>query len=155
MRSKLAGKEKDWIECVILLPDKLFYNTGAPGAVIVFNRNKSGERGNKILFINASNEFETHPSIRRLNTLSEGNIRSTVRGFNKFSEVPGFSRLVDLKEIAKNDYNLNVSLYVMPVEKAERISISQVYSDLKKLEEERNRINKDLEQVLNQVREIE
>ena len=154
VRSKIAG-EKDWIECVILLPEKIFYNTGAPGAIIVFNRNKSKERRNKILFINASNDFVTHPSVRRLNTLSTDNIKKTVGAYEKFSKVPGFSRAVESKELAKNDYNLNVSLYVMPIQEAEKISIAQVYADLKKLEEVRNRVNKELEEVLVQIKEIE
>jgi type I restriction enzyme M protein len=155
VRSKLAGKEKDWIDCVILLPEKIFYNTGAPGAIIVFNRNKPEERKNKILFVNAANEFIQHPSIRRLNTLSSDNINKIVEVYNKFSEVSGFSRVVNIKEITKNDYSLNVSLYVMPLEEAEKISILQVYTDLKKLEDERDRINKELHEVLVQIKEIE
>jgi len=153
VRIKILGK--DWIECVILLPEKLFYNTGAPGAIIVFNRNKPKERTDRILFINASNEFVTHPSVRRLNTLSPNNIRKIVTAYDKFSEVSGFSRIVETKEITKNDYNLNVSLYVMPIEEAEKISISQVYSELKKLEEERDRVSKELDEVLIQIKEIE
>jgi type I restriction enzyme M protein len=155
VRSKLAGKEKDWIECIILLPEKIFYNTGAPGTIIVFNRKKAEKRKNKILFINASNDFIRHPSIRRLNTLSSDNIGRIVEAYSNFSEFSGFSRAVDAKEIAKNDYNLNVSLYVMPIEEAGKISISQVYSDLKKLEEERNSIDKELEEVLTKVAELE
>ena len=153
VRSKIVGK--DWIECVVLLPEKLFYNTGAPGAIIVFNKNKAKQRGDKILFINASNEFVTHPSVRRLNTLSPDNIRKILSAYEKFSEAPGFSRAVDVKEVAKNDYNLNVSLYVMPIEEIEKVSIRQVYSELKKLEDERNRINKQLEEILTQIRELE
>jgi type I restriction enzyme M protein len=154
VRSKIVG-EKDWIECVILLPEKIFYNTGAPGAIIVFNRNKPKERTAKILFINASNEYVAHPSIRRLNTLSPDNTKKIVGAYDRFSEIPGFSRTVGTKEIAKNDYNLNVSLYVLPIEEAEEISIRQVYSDLKKLERERDAVNKQLEDVLIGIREVE
>jgi type I restriction enzyme M protein len=153
VRSKIVNK--DWIECVILLPEKLFYNTGAPGAIIVFNRNKPKERIDKILFINASNEFVTHPSVRRLNSLSVDNISKVAGVYEKFSEIPGFSRAVESKELAKNDHNLNVSLYVMSIEETEKISIREVYSELKKLEAERNRINKELEDMLVQVKEIE
>jgi type I restriction enzyme M protein len=153
VRSKIV--EKDWIECILLLPEKIFYNTGAPGAILVFNRNKPRERRNKILFINASNEFVTHPSIRRLNTLSPDNIEKIVKAYLKFSEVSGFSRAVDVKEVAKNDYNLNVSLYVMPIEEAEQVKISQVYSDLRKIEQERSKVNKELEEVLTEIAELE
>jgi len=153
VRSKIVGK--DWVECVILLPEKLFYNTGASGAILIFDKNKSEKRRKKILFINASNEFISHPSVRRLNSLSIENIERIAEVCEKFSEVVGFSRAVEVKEVIGNDYNLNVSLYVMPVEEAEKISISQVYSELKKLEDERNRINKELDEVLVQIKEVE
>jgi len=65
IRSKIVAE--DLVEAVILLPEKLFYNTQAPGVIIVFNKNKPPERKGKILFINASNEYKPHPEIRRLN----------------------------------------------------------------------------------------
>lgn len=61
--------EKDLIEAIILLPEKLFYNVTAPGIVMILNKNKPEERKGKILFINASLEFEKHPEVRRLNRL--------------------------------------------------------------------------------------
>ena len=123
IRSKII--DKDWVECVILTPEKLFYNTGAPGAIIIFNKNKPPERRDKILFINASNEFIPHPSVRRLNSLSKENIEKIVTAYRKFVDIPGFCRVVDKKEIVDNDCNLNVTLYVMPVEEVERIDISR------------------------------
>ena len=66
----------DLVECVISLPDKLFYNTGAPGAILVFNKSKSANQKEKILFINASNEFGKHKEVRKLNQLYLENISS-------------------------------------------------------------------------------
>ena len=149
IRSKLINK--DWIECVILLPEKLFYNTGAPGAIIIFNKSKSQERANRILFINTSSEFKAHPSVRRLNTLSEENIKNTVEAYRTFTDVSGFCRAVDKKEVIKNNYNLNVTFYVMPTEEIEEIDISQGYSELKGLEEERKKISKELEEILHRI----
>ncbi|MDD3818248.1 MAG: class I SAM-dependent DNA methyltransferase, partial [Actinomycetota bacterium] len=51
IRSKIV--EEDLIEAIILLPEKLFYNTGAPGAIIILNRNKPDFKKGKIQFINA------------------------------------------------------------------------------------------------------
>ncbi|MBM4128931.1 MAG: SAM-dependent DNA methyltransferase, partial [Nitrospira sp.] len=73
-----GGKEKairtgvvnsDLIEAVILLPEKLFYNTGAPGAIIILNKNRQKKRKEKVLFINASREYQQHPEVRKLNQL--------------------------------------------------------------------------------------
>jgi type I restriction enzyme M protein len=147
--------EKDLVECIILLPEKLFYNTGAPGAIIILNKNKPIERRKKVLFINASNEFVTHPSVRRLNTFSAGNIKSIADAYRKFAETSGFSRVVEMKEIMENNCNLNVSLYVMPVDREEKVSISRVYLELKKLEKERQDAKEKLEDVLKQIMEIE
>jgi type I restriction enzyme M protein len=152
IRSKVI--EKDWIECVILTPEKLFYNTGAPGAIIIFRKNKPQERKNKILFINASNEYIPHPSVRRLNTLSKENINKIVEAYRKFAYIPGFSRVVDISEVIKNDYNLNVTLYVMPVEEKEQIDISQEFQELMKIEEERKKVTEDLKQILEQIKGV-
>jgi len=143
--------EADWVECVILLPEKLFYNTGAPGAIIVFNKAKPAERKNKILFINASGEFVPHPSVRRLNSLSRKNIEKIVNAYRRFVDVAGFSRVVDVKEVAENDYNLNVTLYVMPVEEREEIDISKEFSELKKLEREREEIMGKIEEYVSEI----
>ncbi|MCP8308419.1 MAG: SAM-dependent DNA methyltransferase [archaeon] len=149
IRSKLI--EKDLVECVILTPEKLFYNTGAPGAIIIFNKNKPQERRNKILFINASNEFIPHPSVRRLNSLSKENIKKITNVYEKFAGMAGFSRVVDKKEVIDNDCNLNVTLYVMPVEEGEQINISKEFSELKELQEKRNKVSEKLKEILNQI----
>jgi len=143
--------EKDWIECVILTPEKLFYNTGAPGAIIIFNKNKAPERRNKILFINASNEYIQHPSVRRLNSLSKENMDKIVNTYKKFAEIAGFSRVVNIDEIKNNDYNLNVTLYVIPIEEKEQIDISKEFSELRELEKERQEAMMKLEQYVSEI----
>ena len=134
IRAKIL--EDDLIECVILLPEKLFYNTGAPGAILIFNKNKSTERKNKVLFINASQEYEKHPEVRKLNILSRKNIEKIVNVYKTFGEVDGISRVVSLNEIKENDYNLNVTLYVFPEEKEEEINVKKEWEELRKIENE-------------------
>lgn len=148
-RIREAVVKGDLIEAVVLLPEKLFYNTSAPGCVMIFNKNKPKERKGKILFINASGEYEKHPEIRRLNRLGEKNIERIVDSYRSFKDVDGFARVVDIEEIAKNDFNLNVSLYVMPVMDEEDIDIAKEYSELKELEKEREEIEKKLEEYIN------
>jgi type I restriction enzyme M protein len=152
IRSKII--EKDLVECVILTPEKLFYNTGAPGAIIIFRKNKTQERKNKILFINASNEYIPHPSVRRLNMLSKDNINKIVEIYRKFADTTGFSRVVDISEVRKNDYNLNVTLYVMPIEEKEQIDIFKEFSELKELEKERQEIGKKIEEYVTELSKV-
>jgi len=152
IRSALLSEKHDLVECVILLPEKLFYNTGAPGAIIIFNLHKPAERKGKVLFINASKEAEQHPEVRKLNRLSDTNIRRIADAYKNFSEEKGFSRIVPLEEIEKqNDNNLNVTLYVMQDEENEEINIAHEYAELKELEKQREEVVSKLEQYIIQL----
>ncbi len=75
IRSAVLSEKHDLIEAVILLPEKLFYNTPSSGAIIIFNLHKPEARKGKILFINASKEAEQHPEVRKLNRLGDANIQ--------------------------------------------------------------------------------
>jgi type I restriction enzyme M protein len=151
VRSAVLSEKNDYVECVILLPEKLFYNTGAPGAILVFNKHKPAERKGKVLFINASEEFEQHPEVRKLHRLGDSNIKKIADTYKDFSEEKGFSRIVPLREIEQNDYNLNVTLYVMPIEKAEEINLAKELSELKELEKERQETTSKLEKYVSEI----
>jgi type I restriction enzyme M protein len=146
-----AVLERDWVECVILLPEKLFYNTSAPGAIIIFRKNKPAERRGKILFVNASKEFEQHPEVRKLNILGNGNIEKIVNTYRSFSEERGFSRVVGLDEIRQNDYNLNVTLYIIEEDEGEQVDVSKEWMELKELERERQEIASKLEEYVSEI----
>lgn len=137
-RSSLV--DKDVLECVILLPEKLFYNTGAPGVLLFFRMNKPNERKGKVLFVNASEEYGKHPDIRKLNALTDSNIGKIVDAYTVFKDQDGFSRVASLEEIVNNDYNLNVSLYATIKEDEDDIDIFSEFQELRKLSEERNEV---------------
>ena len=140
-----GGKEKvirtgvlnaDFIESVILLPEKLFYNTGAPGAVMVLNKNKPIERKGKVFFINASKEYQRHPEVRKLNQLGDDHIKKIIKAYKEFRDEDGFSKAIEIDKIKENDYNLNVTLYVFPEEETEEIDVAKEWEELRKLEVE-------------------
>ena len=143
--------EDDLIECIILLPEKLFYNTGAPGAIIILNRNKKEERKKKILFINASLEYEQHPEVRKLNRLGNQYIAKIAKAYKGFENIEGFSRSISLEEIKNNDYNLNVTLYVFPEEEGEEINIEKEWKDLGKIQDEIATVEKKIEGYLKEI----
>ena len=134
IRSKIV--EADLVEAIILLPEKLFYNTQAPGAIIIFNKNKPPERKGKIIFINASNEYESHPSIRRLNRLGKQHIEKIAKTYHEFKDIEGFARVVDIREVRENDYNLNVTLYVTPPIEIEEIDLEKELQELLEIQKQ-------------------
>ena len=149
IRSKII--DEDLVEAVILLPEKLFYNTQAPGAILVLNKSKPQERRGKILFINASNEYKPHPEVRRLNMLGEDNIDKITKVYREFAEVPGFSKVVPIEEVRKYDYNLNVTLYVTPIEGEESINLVSEWEELKRIEQERQELMNKVNHIMNEI----
>jgi type I restriction enzyme M protein len=87
--------------------------------------------------------------VRRLNSLSKENMTRIVESYQKFSSAEGFSKPIDMTDIVDNDYNLNVTLYVMPIEKSEKMDLTRELAELRELEKERQEItNKVVEYVV-------
>lgn len=101
----------DIIETVISLPPKLYPQTPIPFAVLIINRNKSEDRKEKILFINAMNDYLPG---RSQNTLRNDDVNKILLAFKEFRNIEGYSRVCSLDEIAKNNYKLEVSQYITP-----------------------------------------
>jgi type I restriction enzyme M protein len=99
----------DIVEAIIALPQHLFYGTGIPACVLVINKHKKKEVKGKILFINADAEYGEG---RNQNFLRPEDIEKIEYVFDRKIDEPKYSRLVDLSEIKKNDYNLNIRRYV-------------------------------------------
>jgi len=110
--------EEDLIEAIIGLPPNLFYGAGIPACILVMrpslsrqapNRNKLEDHRGRILFINADAEFHAG---RAQNYLRPEHVEKIVSTFDRFDNVPGYSRRVSLDEIRENDFNLNIRRYV-------------------------------------------
>lgn len=109
--------DNNYVDCVIQLPENLFFGTSIATCVLILSKNKTE---NKILFIDASKEFKKEAN----NNILEGNnITNIVEEFEKRSDKEYFSRYVDKSEIEENDYNLSVSTYVEKEDTREKIDI--------------------------------
>jgi type I restriction enzyme M protein len=97
------------VEAIIALPPSLFYGTGIPACVIVINKNKPDALRHKILFVNADAEFGEG---KAQNFLRPEDTEKIDTAFTKTLEIPKYSRLVDLKEIEANEFNLNIRRFV-------------------------------------------
>jgi type I restriction enzyme M protein len=150
-RSSSEGKirqqflEEDLIEAVIGLPGNLFYNTGSPGCLVLFNDNKPENRKGKILVIDASKDYL---DAKNQNFLRQEDIDKTYDAFDKFKTVERYCTVANMAEIEENDYNLNISRYVDTTEPEEPVDIPKVLESLKKLESERKDIQSKLDDYL-------
>ena len=137
--------DDDLVEAVIGLPDKLFYNTGIPAAILVINKAKPEERKGKVLFIDASKGYEER---RNQNVLREEDISKVVEAFKTFGDQAGYSRVVSIEEIMRNGYNLNISRYVLPSTEEEDSDLKEVWDELKAIDRERANLISQLERVM-------
>ena len=137
--------EEDLVECVILLPENLFYNTSAPGIIVVINKDKPEERKDKILLINASHQFEKG---RPKNYLTDDNIEKVSSVYLEFREEEGLSSIIDNEEAARNDYNLSPSRYVAINDQEEVLPLEEAVVQLQAAEEERQAVDEELSGIL-------
>ncbi len=135
--------DKDYVEAVILLPENLFYNTTAPGNIIVINKNKKHK--DQILLINASKEFEKG---RPKNYLTDEGINKIVAVYKNWEETDEFSTIITKEEVVKNDYNLSPSRYVTIDSEEELIPIEECLVELGQVEEERKETDAELDSIL-------
>ncbi len=126
--------QEDLFEAVIGLAPNLFYGTGIPASILVLNRDKPADRKGKVLFIDASAEFEEGSNQNRLRDQDIEHISQT---FHAYADVEKYARVVPLEEIEQNDWNLNISRYVDTSDEEERIDVGEAVRKLRELERER------------------
>ena len=133
--------ENDYIEAIIGLPEKLFYNTGIPASIIILNKSKEENLKDKVIFCDASNEYKEG---KNQNTLTPESIAKIVNAYDALEEVDKFMRIVDMKEIKENDYNLNIARYIDTSEEEEIVEIDKVLSKISDIEAKESEIDKKL-----------
>ena len=138
--------ENDLIEAVVLLPENLFYNTTAPGVIIVINRRKRHPR--EILLINASKLFLKG---RPKNFLGEEHIEKVAKVYHEWRAEEGLSAIITEEEAARNDYNLSPSRYVSTGEKEEALLLEEAVILLREALEERAQAEQKLKEVLKEL----
>lgn len=137
--------DNNFVDCVIQLPENLFFGTSIATCILVMAKNKTE---NKILFIDAGKEFKKETNN---NILEEKNINAIVDEFRNRTDKEYFSRYVDKTEIIENDYNLSVSTYVEKEDTREVIDIKvlnkEIEETVKKIDELRASIKEIVKEI--------
>jgi len=119
--------DNNYIDAVIQLPPDLFFGTTIATCIIILKKSKSD---NKVLFIDASEEFVRGGN---KNKLSETNRVKILDAFSTRSDIEYFTKLIDHKAIAENDYNIAVSSYVVAEDTREVVDITILNAEIKKI----------------------
>ena len=122
--------EENLLDAVIGLPSNLFYGTGISAAVLIFKRNKADD---KVLFIDASREYQND---KNQNRLRQVDIDKIVATYQARETIDKYAYLASFDEIKENDFNLNIPRYVDTFEEEQEIDIYAVQVEIAKLETE-------------------
>lgn len=116
--------DNNFVDCIIQLPDNLFFGTSIATCIMVLKKNK---KDNNTLFIDATKECI---KVTNNNQLTEQNINNIIKIFENREDVEYIAKLVSNKEIAENDYNLSVSTYVEKEDTREKINIVELNKEI-------------------------
>jgi type I restriction enzyme M protein len=121
IRRKLV--EAELVDCIVSLPDKLFFSTGISVCLWFVSKNRHGnghrKRVGEVLFIDGRRlgTMESR-TVRRLSEENISLISSTYHSWRSMSpastyeDVPGFVKAASLEEIAEHDFVLTPGRYV-------------------------------------------
>lgn len=153
-RIRKAVIQDNLLDAVIGLPANLFFGTGIPAAILIFNKGK--DKRTNTLFIDASQEYA---SGKNQNELLAEHIDRIVLTYNDFKEnklnegivEDKYSYVSSKQEIEENDFNLNIPRYVDTFEEEEEIDIVEVQKEIDKLEEELVAVRKEMDGYLKEL----
>jgi len=122
--------DENLLDVVIGLPEKLFYGTGIPAAVLIFRKKKKDD---KVLFIDASRDYQDG---KNQNLLRDTDLERILATCRTRESVDKYAYLASPVEIAENDYNLNIPRYVDTFEEEEEIDLMALRAEREKLKAE-------------------
>ncbi len=137
--------DNNYVDCIIQLPDNLFYGTSIATCIMVLKKNKTV---NSTLFIDASKEFV---KVTNSNKLTEENISKIVTAFMEYSNNGYFCRLVPNNKITENDYNLSVSTYVEQEDTRERIDIVKLNAEIKQIVKREQILRDEIDKIIAEI----
>ncbi|TDE07836.1 type I restriction-modification system subunit M [Flavobacterium sandaracinum] len=146
--------EDNLLEAVIGLPANLFFGTGIPAAILVFNKDKG--KNTDIIFIDASKHFESGKNQNKLRDSDIAKIVATYDDFHNGKLKSGlaeekYSFVATFDEILENDFNLNIPRYVDTFEEEDIIDIQAVQQEIGKLEVELKEVQIQMEKYLQEL----
>ncbi len=136
--------KKNVIDCVIALPDNLFFGTSIATCILVLKKNKKDDT----LFIDASKEFVKEG---KKNKLKERNREKILQAYIERKAIKHFCALANIEKIQENDYNLSVNRYVEQEDTKEAIDIKALNSEISQIVEKQSALRNHLESIIKEL----
>lgn len=137
--------DNNFVDCIIQLPANLFYGTTIATCIMVL---KKGKKDNRVMFIDASNEYVKETNN---NKLADSNIERIVSTYILRDSVDYFARPVDFDEIREQDYNLTVSMYIETEDTHESIDIKELNDEIKKIVSREQILRDSIDKIIDEI----
>ena len=137
--------DNNFIDCIIQLPENLFFGTGIATCIMVLKKSK---KDNNTLFIDATNECV---KVTNNNRLTEKNINNIVEMYNNRLDIENVVKLVSNKEIEENNYSLSVSSYVEKEDIREKIDIKQLNKEIDEIVAHEQELRNEIEKIIKEI----
>lgn len=139
--------DNNFIDCIIQLPDNLFFGTSIATCIMVLKKSK---KDNNILFIDASKECV---KVTNNNKLTDENIDNVVKIFTDRKDIDYAAKLVSNTEIEENDYNLSVSTYVEKEDTREKIDIVELNKQIEEIVAREQVLRDEIDKIVKEIEE--
>ncbi len=137
--------DNNFVDCVIQLPDNLFFGTSIATCIMVL---KKAKKDNCTLFIDATKECV---KITNSNKLTDENIQHILDLFTGRKDVKYVSKLVTNNKIADADYNLSVSTYVEQEDAREKVDIVRLNAELAEIVEKEKVLRAEIDKIIKEI----
>ena len=137
--------DNNFVDCVIQLPDNLFFGTSIATCIMVLKKSK---KDNSTLFIDATKECV---KVTNNNKLSDENIENILETFKNRVDKDYVSKLVPNSEIAQQDYNLSVSTYVEQEDTREVIDITELNKEIARIVEHEAQLRTEIDKIVQEI----
>ena len=138
--------ENNLIDTIIGLPPNLFYGTSIPACIIVLKNNRKNK---DIFFIDASEEYDKG---KRQNKLREEDISKILTAYRKRKDILKYCRAVSFEELKANNYNLNISRYLISTEEKSDINLNTSKREIDNLETEREKLRNSINNIFKEIK---
>lgn len=137
--------DNNFIDCVIQLPNNLFFGTSIATCIMVLKKNKTDS---KTLFIDATKECV---KVTNNNKLTPENIDRIVDTFARRAEEAHFSHLAGYEEIKEQEYNLSVSTYVEAEDTREKVDIIQLNAEIARIVAREDALRAEIDKIIAEI----
>lgn len=138
--------DNNYVDCVIQLPDNLFFGTSIATCIMVLKKSKTDTN---ILFIDASKECV---KVTNSNKLTEDNITNIVNYYKERKDIQYITELASYEDVSTNNaYNLSVSTYVEKEDTRERVDIKVLNAQLKETAKHIDELRKAIDVIIAEI----